>query len=148
MTATTADPIAEQATAAVTRARARVAHAGSGSVRAYALKYLRDGLTAPGGTPPDLWELEPAVDAAMAQQTTIKDLEQHRQPVPDPIKGWSWRFPNGRFVSVIPDRRSPARFELLSSDRTDGPHGNGLSTGLTTEQVEALLIDIATRTRD
>lgn len=99
------------------------------------------------GPKPSLRDVRDAVQACMNRQVTMADLEQYRQPVPNPIKGWSWRFPNGRFASVIPDHRSPARFELLSSDRSDGPHGDGLSTGLSTVEVEALLIDIATRPR-
>lgn len=140
--------LAAKAAEAVARIRRENPAATDLQVLIFASAVVRDGWQDTDGPRPALRGIRDAVQACMDRKVTIQDLEQHRQPVPDPVKGWSWRFPNGRFVSVILDHRSPARFELLSSDRTDGPHGDGLSTGLTTDQVEALLIDIANRTRD
>jgi hypothetical protein len=51
---------------------------------------------------------------------------------------WLYRFPNGREVSVIIDPRphSPFRFEIQLDH-------NEIAPGLTTEQVEAHLAEIA-----
>ena len=81
-----------------------------------------------------LIELRDAVRWAMEQRVTFADVARYAKPAK---VGWLYEFPNGRGASVIVDHRTPFRFEVLS-DLGQG----GLTTGLTSEAVEALLVDI------
>lgn len=64
--------------------------------------------------------------------------------------GWVFRFPNGYEPSVIADHRSLFRFEIYVRGEGGievagrlGGDGSGLIVGLTSEQVEAKLTQIA-----
>lgn len=52
---------------------------------------------------------------------------------------WSYRFPNDRKAYVMPDGDQPFRFEV----EYDGEDGTFTATGLTTDEVEAKLAEVA-----
>lgn len=143
MTATTADLLRLAPTAI--RAGHEDFPTDPGRARIAAANHLRTACTPDGGPQPDLRDAVAAVDAALAQQTTIADLDRYRQRNPDWFKGWAYQFPNGITVSVTIWAHQVGTFELLSSDRSDG--NAGLIVGLSTDEVRAKLIEIATRTR-
>lgn len=135
MPTTLADQLAELAPTAI-RAGREDFPTDPGRARIAAAKYLRTACTPDGGPQPDLRDAVAAVDAALARQTTMDTIAPHAR---QSGTGWIYQFPNGRSASVYTDAQ-PLRFEVAS---TDGEH----MTGLSTVEVEALLIDIATRTR-
>lgn len=74
------------------------------------------------------------------------DIDRYREQSGN---GWHYCFPNGHSPSVIADPRSPLRFEIYVPGELGreiaghlGGQGN-LIIGLTTEQVEAKLAQIA-----
>jgi hypothetical protein len=77
----------------------------------------------------------------------MDDIDRYRKPAGN---GFVYRFPNGFQPSIIPDPRRPLRFEIhipgaLRADIAEhlGGDGSGLIVGLTTEQAEAKLAQIA-----
>jgi hypothetical protein len=56
----------------------------------------------------------------------------------DPEVSWEYRFPNGQWAFVFSDRSAPLRFKL------ERPKTDVVERGLSTEQVEARLAEIAT----
>ncbi|MBM0237126.1 hypothetical protein JNW88_08170 [Micromonospora sp. ATA32] len=101
-------------------------------------KAVRDSITASKGRAPmTLGPIVEAVDWAI-EQVNATNLDRCRQP--DTYGGWAYRFPNGHEASVINDPHRPFRFEVCSKS-LNVP--GDVVPGLTSEQVEAKLHDIA-----
>lgn len=78
----------------------------------------------------------------------MRDLTRYLVVADLPRINWVYEFPNGHRPSVIVDHHRPFHFEIylpgaVGTWRQLGADGSGLIVGLTTEQVEDRLAEIA-----
>lgn len=129
---TTSDTLRQEALAAVRDADA----GGPGGIRLQAAALLR------ARTPDErhrLVDLLAAVDWALAQPVDLSPYLVGYDPATGSAR---YAFPNGHHASVIPDPRTPLRFETHTSDPADNGRG-GVTAALTSAQVEDKLVALA-----